>query len=80
VLRLVLADTLKLTAIGVVLGIAGALALTRVLASLLFEVSTTDVTTFAAVPLLLFAVAVAASVVPARRAARMSPVAALYSE
>ena len=80
VLRLVLGDALKLAAIGIALGIAGALALTRVLRGVLFEVGTTDPATFAAVASLLAGAAVAASLVPARRAARMNPVAALYSE
>lgn len=54
--------------------------LTRVLRGLLYDVSATDPWTFAAVPLVLAAVAVLATVVPARRAARVSPVIAMRTE
>jgi putative ABC transport system permease protein len=62
---------------GVVVGIAGALATTRVLASLLFEVRPNDPATLAAVALLLAAVAAVAGLVPARRASRVDPLVAL---
>jgi putative ABC transport system permease protein len=78
--RLVVRQGLALALIGVALGLAGAVALTRVLASLLFEVKATDPTTFALVPLALLAVALLACSVPARRAARVDPLLALRNE
>ncbi len=77
---LVLGDGLRMAAIGVALGVAGALALARVLESLLFGVRGWDVSTFASVALLLGLVAVGASWFPARRAARVDPVEALRGE
>jgi predicted permease len=80
VARLVVGQGLALTLIGVAVGLAGAFALTRLMASLVFGVSATDPFTFAAVALLLIAVAVAASYLPARRAARIDPMEALRAE
>ena len=80
IVLMVLRQGMELTGVGVVLGIAGALLLTRVMASLLFGVSTTDLTTFAIVPLLLVGIALLASYVPARRAIRVDPVVALRDE
>ena len=80
ILLMVVRQGLELTVAGVVLGVAGALALTRVMASLLFGVSATDFVTFAAVPLILIAVALLASFIPARRAIRVDPVVALRDE
>jgi len=80
VARLVVGQGLALTLIGVAVGLAGAFALTRLMASLVFGVSATDPFTFAAVALLLGAVAVAASYLPARRAARIDPMEALRAE
>ena len=80
VLRLVVGDGLKLTAGGVVIGIAGALALTRFLSSMLYGVRPSDAATFAAVSLLLTAVALAACYFPARRAMRVDPMVALRHE
>ncbi|HEU4628479.1 MAG TPA: ABC transporter permease [Gemmatimonadaceae bacterium] len=77
VIRLVLGRSLRLLVIGTALGLAGSLALTRVLASLLFGVQPTDPLTFGAVTLLLLAVALLASYLPARRAARADPARAL---
>jgi ABC-type antimicrobial peptide transport system permease subunit len=65
---------------GTAAGIAGALALTRLMAKLLYGVPPVDPLTFVAVPLLLATVALAACLVPAFRAARLSPVAALRQE
>jgi putative ABC transport system permease protein len=80
VLRLVLGQGLRVTAIGIVFGVAGALGLTRFLRSLLYEVQSTDPPTFVAVLLLLVVVSVAASYLPARRAARVDPMVALRYE
>jgi putative ABC transport system permease protein len=77
VLRLVLRDGAKLTLLGIVIGIMAALALTRLMASLLFEVTPTDPATFAAVTILLAVVAFAACYLPARRATRVDPMVAL---
>jgi putative ABC transport system permease protein len=80
ILGMVLRQGLELTLTGSVLGLLGASALTRVMASLLFGVSTTDVLTFSAVPLILIATAMLASYIPARRATRVDPVVALRDE
>ena len=80
ILLMVLRQGMELTGAGVVLGLLGALLLTRVMASLLFGVSTTDLATFATVPLLLIATAMLASYIPARRATRVDPVVALRDE
>ncbi len=80
VLRLVLGQGLRVTAIGIVLGVAGALVLTRFLQSLLYEVQPTDPPTFVGVLLLLVTVSVAASYLPARRAMRVDPMVALRYE
>jgi predicted permease len=80
VLALVLRQGLVLTAVGLALGLAGALAATRLLHSLLFEVKSTDPLTYAGVVVLLALVALAASYLPARRAVRIDPLAALRQE
>jgi putative ABC transport system permease protein len=79
-LRLVLADGLKLVGVGVVLGLGGAFALARFLETQLFGVTAHDPSTFMAVPLLLFGAAVAGCLIPARRATRIDPMTALRSE
>ena len=79
IVRFVVGQGMAVVMIGVAIGLAGALAVTRVLAGFLFGVSTTDLVTYAVVPLLLAAVAFAASYLPARRAARVDPMVALRS-
>ncbi|MCI0488402.1 MAG: ABC transporter permease [Blastocatellia bacterium] len=76
----VLRQGLLLTGAGVAVGIAGALALTQTIESLLFEVSATDPIIFAGIPVLLVMVAMAACYVPARRSARVDPLVALRYE
>jgi predicted permease len=78
--RLVVRSALTLTATGLALGLCGALALSRLLASHLFGVSATDPITYAAVAVALTGVALVASHVPARRATRVDPVTALRAE
>jgi putative ABC transport system permease protein len=80
ILRMVLGQGLWLALIGVALGIAGALGVTRVLSSMLFGVKSTDPWTFAGVSLGLLAVALLASYIPARRAMRVDPMVALRYE
>jgi putative ABC transport system permease protein len=80
VLRMVLRSSLLLVSIGVGLGLCSAVAVTRVLRSLLFEVEPTDAATFLAVSLLLAAVAMLASYIPARQATKVDPVVALRYE
>ena len=78
--RMILMQTIKLTALGVALGLAGAFLVARFLSSLLFGVGTHDPLTFLGVPLLLLVVAVVAAYVPARRAMRVDPIVALRCE
>jgi predicted permease len=80
VLRLVLGHGLRLTLIGVVLGLAASFALTRFLTSLLLGVTSTDALTFSSVAILLCAVALFACFIPARRAMRVDPMVALRYE
>jgi predicted permease len=80
VLRLVMRDGAKIALFGIASGIAGALALTHLMASLLFEVKPTDPATFAGVAILLAFVVLAACYIPARRAMRVDPMVALRYE
>ena len=80
VLRLIIGQGLRLVAGGLLLGLAGAVGLSQVLRSLLFEISATDPLTFAAVVLLLVLVALLACWLPARRAARVDPMIVLRQE
>jgi putative ABC transport system permease protein len=80
VLRMVVWRGLRLTIVGMALGLAAAFGLTRVIKNLLFNVSATDPATFALITLLLVAVAFIASYIPARRAARVDPLLAIRNE
>ena len=80
ILKLVVGQGMTLAIIGVAIGLAGAFALTRLMQTLLFSVSATDFTTFAGVSLLLIMVALLACYLPARRASRVDPSAALRCE
>jgi len=78
--RLVLGQGLKLTLIGVLVGLGAATALVKLLSSLLFEIQPYDPLTFLVVPVLLGLVAVTAGLAPALRAGRVDPVVALRQE
>jgi len=78
--RLILGNGMKLFGLGIAIGIAAALYLTRLLQALLFQVKPTDIATFSAIPLVLAAVAFVACYLPARRAMRVDPIVALRNE
>jgi len=80
VLRLVLSEGLMLVSIGIIVGLLASVAFTRVLQSVLYDVSATDPLTFAGVALLLAAVTLLACYIPARRATRVDPMIALRHE
>jgi putative ABC transport system permease protein len=80
ILRLIVTEGMKPALIGLLLGVAGALALGKVLASFIYGIAAYDPLTFAAVATLLAAVALLASIIPAFRAARIEPIRALREE
>ena len=80
ILRLILGRGGKLAGLGVVVGLAAALGLTRLMSSMLYRVGATDPLTFTGVAILLTLVALAACYIPARRATRVDPVVALRYE
>ena len=80
VVRLVVGQGSRLAIVGIVLGLAGAVGLTRFLEKMLFGVTASDTVTFASAALVLGAVAIVASLIPALRAARIDPVTALRQE
>jgi predicted permease len=77
VVRLVVGQGIALAAVGVALGLVAAFALSRVMQGLLFDIASVDPLTFVAAPILLLAAALTACYLPARRAARISPITAL---
>ncbi len=78
--KMVLHGGMKLTVLGIAIGLAGSFALTRLVSSLLFEVSTTDATTFSAMSVALMFIALMGCYLPARRATRVDPLEALRGE
>lgn len=80
VLRLVLRQSMVMLVMGTVIGLAGAFALTRLMRTLLFEITATDPLTYVSVIGLLIVVALLASYIPARRATKVDPLVALRYE
>ena len=78
--RMVLREGMRLIFFGIAAGLCGSLMLTHLLATMLFHVPSTDIVTFSAVSLLLTAIALIACYIPARRATRVDPMAALRYE
>jgi len=76
----VIRQTLTVALVGIAIGVGGALALTRLMASLLFGIRATDPSTFAAMAALLVIIAVIAGYLPARRASRIDPMVTLRAE
>ena len=73
-------EAMRPVAIGIVVGVAGAYAMTRLLSAMLFEVSATDVTTYVAACAVLAVAALLASIVPARRALGVDPITAVRGQ
>jgi putative ABC transport system permease protein len=80
ILWLVVKQGMELAGTGIILGLIGALALTRVMASLLFGISAVDAATFSAVPLILATIALIATYIPAWRATQVDPMTVLREE
>lgn len=80
VLRLIVIQGMKPTLIGLAIGLAGAFALGRVLATITFGISATDIATYAAVSALLIGTGLLASIIPAQRASRVDPIRTLHEE
>jgi ABC-type antimicrobial peptide transport system permease subunit len=80
VLRLVMGEALRMVALGFALGVPGALIISRMMGSLLYNVSPWDATTLAVVPLVLLATALLAAWIPARSGTRVDPVRAMRRE
>jgi len=80
VLRLIIGEAMRVALCGVILGLAGALSLTRFLETMLYGVPSTDLLTFVGVSLMLTGVALFAGYLPARRAAKVEPMVALRHE
>jgi putative ABC transport system permease protein len=80
VLRLILSHSVKMAVLGVLIGLGASFALTRLMGKMLYGVSATDPTTFLGVAVILSAVALGASYIPARRALRVDPIVALRYE
>ena len=80
IFKLILGQGMILTLIGVAIGLAASFALTRVMLSMLFEISATDTLTFAGISLLLTSVSMLACYIPARRATKVDPMVALRCE
>ncbi|HXA67603.1 MAG TPA: FtsX-like permease family protein [Bryobacteraceae bacterium] len=79
-MRLIVGHGAQLAGIGIGIGLAAAVGLTRIISKLLFGVNATDPLTFAAMAALLLLVALAASYIPARRAIKLNPIVALHHE
>jgi ABC-type antimicrobial peptide transport system permease subunit len=80
VLQMTVGQGLKLVGAGMILGLAAAFVLTRVMATLLYGISATDPITFIAISVVLLAVAILASYIPALRATRVDPISALRAQ
>jgi putative ABC transport system permease protein len=80
ILHLILGKGMRLTFLGLIIGLVGSLALTSLMASMLYQIKTTDPLTFTLVPVMILAVVLLASVIPARRAVKIDPMEALRYE